>query len=485
MKQGVMKRFTKRIFYIIGLSVFCAGLYAQSLDQAKKLYNEGQYAEAKPAFEKLVKQAPNNGSYNHWYGVCCYETGDLEGAEKHLKVGVNRKVQDSYRYLAEVYFEMYRFDESAELFDEYISLLTKKKQDAEEFQKRKETAENAQRMLEKVEDVQVIDSMVVNKQDFLDAYILSEESGTLTPYNDFFRSAGNTPSVVYMNQKGDKIYYAKKTEDGPLSIYTQSRLIDVWGDEKQLPMNVNSSNDDNYPFVLSDGVTLYYASKGNNSLGGYDIFVTRYNTNSDTYLTPEQLGMPYNSPFNDYMIVFDEAKGLGWFVSDRYQPEDTVCVYLFIPNEGRTRVDGVEIEEKRVRASLASIGSTWKPGSDYSELIQLAHEEMPFGEVEIHKDFEFVINNTLVYYTWEEIKSPEARNYYEKVVALNNQIKEQKEKLGNLRQEYVKGNNARKEQLRPSILQAEELLNSLLTQPGDLEKRARNAEITYLRTTNK
>ena len=87
-----MNWLSNKLFYTIGITLLCGGLHAQSLAEAKKLYNEGKYAEAKPAFEKLVKQAPSNSSYNHWYGVCCYETGDLTGAEKHLKVAVKRKV---------------------------------------------------------------------------------------------------------------------------------------------------------------------------------------------------------------------------------------------------------------------------------------------------------------------------------------------------------------------------------------------------------
>lgn len=43
------------------------------------------------------------------------------------------------------------------------------------------------------------------------------------------------------------------------------------------------------PVCLSDGVTIYYATDGE-GLGGYDIFVTRYNTNTDSYLTPENVG---------------------------------------------------------------------------------------------------------------------------------------------------------------------------------------------------
>lgn len=476
-----MKLLAKKLLCAIGLTVCCGGLQAQSLDQAKKLYNEGKYAEAKPAFERLIKQAPNNSSYNHWYGVCCYETGDLPAAEKHLSFAVKRKVQEAYRYLGEVYYQTYRFDQAAEMFEDYIALLTKKKQPVDAYTAKLDLAENAQRMMEKVEDVQIIDSLVVDKDDFLSAYRLSEESGSLSTYRDFFQTSDAIPSTVYMNQKGDMIYYAHPTDENRFCLFSQSKLIDQWGDEKQLPMNINSNEDDNYPFVLPDGVTVYYASKGNGSLGGYDLFVTRYNLNSDSYLTPEQLGMPYNSPFNDYMMVIDEVKGLGWFVSDRFQPEDKVCVYLFVPNDDRKRVEGEDIEQKRARASIASIRDSWKEGNDYAELIRLAHAEIPYGKDEVQKDFDFVIHNTLVYYTWDEIKSPEARKYYEKVVSLDRQIKELQVKLEELRTAWTQGSSAKREQLAPAILQAEEQLNDLLTQPAEWEKKARNAEIKHLK----
>ena len=233
-----MKRLSKKLLYTLGVTLICGGmqLHAQSLDQAKKLYNDGKYAEAKPVFEKLVKQAPSNASYNQWYGVCCFETGDLAGAEKHLKVAVKRRVQDAYRYLGEVYYQTYRFNEAEEMFDEYITLLTKKKQDVEPYQIRMDLANKASRMLDKVENVQIIDSLVVDKDDFLSAYTLSEESGTLTTYQDFFQTNDPGNSSVYMNQKGDKIYYAHSTDGNHNCLFTQSKLMDQWGDEKQLPM---------------------------------------------------------------------------------------------------------------------------------------------------------------------------------------------------------------------------------------------------------
>jgi tetratricopeptide (TPR) repeat protein len=100
--------------------VFSLSGYAQSLDQAKKWYNDGLYEDAKPAFEKLVKQSPNNSSYSLWYGVCCYETGDLTTAEKYLLLARSRKVTDACRYLATMYTSVYRYKEAAEMWEDYI-----------------------------------------------------------------------------------------------------------------------------------------------------------------------------------------------------------------------------------------------------------------------------------------------------------------------------------------------------------------------------
>jgi len=286
---------------------------------------------------------------------------------------------------------------------------------------------------------------------------------------------------VYMNQRQDKIFYAQNTPDNQFCLFTQSKLMDKWGDKKMLPMNVNSASNENYPFVLTDGVTIYYASTGNSSLGGYDLFVTRYNISSDSYLVPEQMGMPFNSPFNDYMMVIDETKGLGWFVSDRFQSKGKVCVYLFIPNAEHKRLETEDVELKRSRAAIASIKDSWTANATYLNLIQLAHQEILSGTNEVKKDFDFVVSDNLVYYTLSDFASPEAKNYFEKVIALRKQIDELSGKLADMRKSYKAGNKTDKERITPIILQAENQLEELANQPHELEKKARNAEVIFLR----
>ena len=472
----------KKLFILCMGLLFCGSvLQAQTLTQAKQMYNEGKFAEARPVFERLVKQVPSNASYNHWYGVCCYETGELEKAIKPLSFAVKRKVQEAYRYLGEVYFLTYRFPEAVDMYEQYIEILTKRKKDTSAAERRLNVLENAARLVDKVEDIQVIDSVVVDKKDFLSAYTLSEECGSLFTTRDFFGNSGTDSTSLYLNQKGDKVYYSQNAGENHLCLFTQSRLLDSWGDEKQLPMSVNSPSDDNYPFVLSDGVTMYYSSKKEESLGGYDLFITRYNMETDTYLAPEQMGMPFNSPYNDYMMVIDEVKGLGWFVSDRFQPEGKVCVYLFIPDETHQRVESEDIELKRAWASLMPIRTTWKEGADYSQQIALAHEEIPYGKQEKKVDFEFPVSPTKVYYTWDEFRSPQAKALYKQALALHNRIDKLEKQLESMRKDYASASAARKEQLAANIVQAEGNLLELSAQPAELEKQARNAEAPHLR----
>ena len=470
----------KNILFFL-LCFLLTSLSAQTLEQARGMYGRGQYAEAKPVFQKYVKSQPANGNYNLWYGVCCLETGEPAEALKHLESAVKRRVPSGQLYLARAYNDLYRFEEAIETYETYISDLRKRKRSTEEAEQLLEKSKSNLRMLKGVEEVCFIDSFVVDKEKFLDAYKISPESGKLFMYDTYFNDSGKEGGTVYETELGNKLYYSEMQPDSTLSILSRNKLLDKWSDGSLLPGSINEAMNADYPYVLTDGITIYYASDGPGSMGGYDIFVTRYNTNTDSYLMPENVGMPFNSPYNDYMMVFDEVKGLGWFVSDRFQPEGKACVYLFIPNPEHKRVESEDIEVKRARAAITAIRDSWKESSDYADLIRLSHTEIPYGEKKIEKDFEFIIGNNIVYYKLDDINSPEAKGYYEKVVALNKQIKELNEKLDGLRVSYAEGNKARKEQLKPTILQAEEQLNALLEQPGELEKKARNAEINYLK----
>ena len=81
--------------FALGLT---SSMMAQNLEQAKKLFLEGEFEKAKPVFQSLVKKAPSNANYNYWYGACCYETGEKVEAQPYLEKSAARKVIDAVSY---------------------------------------------------------------------------------------------------------------------------------------------------------------------------------------------------------------------------------------------------------------------------------------------------------------------------------------------------------------------------------------------------
>ena len=247
-----------------------------------------------------------------------------------------------------------------------------------------------------------------------------------------------------------------------------------------LPGSINASGNANYPFVLSDGVTVYYASDGE-GLGGYDIFVTRYNTNTDTYLVPDNVGMPFNSPYNDYMYVIDEYNNLGWFASDRFQPEGKVCIYVFIPNTSKQTYNYEAMEQQQIirLAQIHSLKETWKDKQAVTEALQRLEAAISHKPKERRAmDFEFVIDDHTTYYLMSDFKSAKAKSLFQRYQQMEKDYYQQEEKLNSLRQQYAGANQQGKEKMAPAILDLEKRVLQMSEELDTLEVNVRNAEKT-------
>ncbi|WP_294472706.1 hypothetical protein [uncultured Bacteroides sp.] len=469
----------KYILFLI-CSLFFGEVSAQTLEQARTMFTKGDYENAKPVFKKYVTSQPSNGNYNFWYGVCCLKTGEAEEAVKPLEMAVKKRVSGGQLYLGQAYNDTYRFEDAVNCFEEYIADLKKRKRATEEAELLLEKSKADLRMLKGVEEVCIIDSFVVNKATFLDAYKISEESGKLFTFNDFFQTEGDNSGTVYETEIGNKIYYSEKSEKGSLDIFSKNKLLNEWSSGRPLPGSINDSGNANYPFVMADGVTIYYASDGE-GLGGYDIFVTRYNTNTDTYLVPENVGMPFNSPYNDYMYVVDEYNNLGWFASDRFQPEDTVCIYVFIPNSSKQTYNYESMEKEQIirLAQIHSLKESWKDQQMVNEALQRLKAAITHKPQERRAmDFEFIIDDNTTYYFLSDFKSAKAKQLFQQYQQMEKDFVQQEEKLNNLRQQYANANNQGKEKMAPAILDLEKRILQMSGELDVLGINVRNAEKT-------
>ena len=220
-------------------------------------------------------------------------------------------------------------------------------------------------MLDNTQQIIFIDSIVVKKQDFLQYYRLTAEAGTIIGYNQFFKSEEHPYSTVYVNQLGNKCWYANNGK-----LYASDLLNRQWSQPTELE-GLGTFQQANYPYMLSDGTTFFFAAISDEGLGGLDIYVSRYDTETDRFLQAENLGLPFNSEANDYMYVIDELNDIGYFATDRRQPDGMVCIYTFIPNQRRTTYPTDEMEKETVcsRARIDRIADTWGNGVERKDAL--------------------------------------------------------------------------------------------------------------------
>jgi len=312
----------KKILVILFIFIGLLNVSAQSVNTAENQFNDGQYTEALHSYEKLLKQSPSSILYLYRYARCLQETGDYYTAINYFK-----KAGDKYKLkhfcIAECYFHTNQMEEAIEAYQTYLNV--KPDTDRKDYVLDQiEKAKKLQRYLRRVSKVVLLDSFDLPKDSILSVYQLSDEAGTLTKDSCFFG---------YKNQFGNRWTYATPVDSLHSILVRQYRLLNTWGDTDILPDRVNQCSEQNSPYWLSDGVTLYFSANNPDGLGGLDIYVTRYNTSSETYTIPENIGLPFNSFGNDYLYVLDETKGVGYWATDQYSTPDSVRVYKFESTE--------------------------------------------------------------------------------------------------------------------------------------------------------
>jgi outer membrane protein OmpA-like peptidoglycan-associated protein len=132
-----------------------------------------------------------------------------------------------------------------------------------------------------------------------------------TPENNYVYPA--------ISPDGQKLFFAAERGDGlgGLDIYMTTRTKKGnWTKTENLGAVVNTPQNEGFPFVATDG-KLYFCSKGHPTFGGYDIFVTQYDSTKGEWLKPVNVGPPINSSYDDISICFDKRGQRGAFTSMR------------------------------------------------------------------------------------------------------------------------------------------------------------------------
>jgi len=161
-----------------------------------------------------------------------------------------------------------------------------------------------------------------------------ESNGQKDIYESKLKGTSWTDPVIFNFQVSSpkaNEEHATYSDDG-WSIYftrdndTRGNGYDIYNSKMQSKLNqdyaaatgmitMNSKFNDGPIYLHIDGETMYLASQGNESIGGYDIFVSRKYRGAWT--TPVNMGYPINTPYDDFFFASTANGKFAYISSNR------------------------------------------------------------------------------------------------------------------------------------------------------------------------
>lgn len=181
--------------------------------------------------------------------------------------------------------------------------------------------------------------------------------------------------------------------------------------------NINTSQDEDAPFIDKIDNTLYFSSKGHNSIGEYDIFQSDFNPETGKWTLAKNLGMPINSTNDDIYFIKQDEKPIALFTSRReggfgdadiYEvnfetgPEAIVHCYLKFPD--MEKGDLKDLQLTLINTESGSQEGLYRPNKNLMSMILIAALNKPYKIILEGKNIEPLILNTIFTKSNEELE---------------------------------------------------------------------------------
>ena len=143
-------------------------------------------------------------------------------------------------------------------------------------------------------------------------------------------------SAATISADGNTLFFASKRDGGlgGKDIWmTRKSPTGEWAEPQNLGSNINTPYDEDFPNLFYDGSTLYFSSKGHNSMGGFDYFKSTWNPETNEWSLAENIGFPLNTPEDNVCISFTEDKRHAYISAWRKDSYGDLDIYKVKFNE--------------------------------------------------------------------------------------------------------------------------------------------------------
>ncbi|NLL29079.1 MAG: OmpA family protein [Bacteroidales bacterium] len=171
-------------------------------------------------------------------------------------------------------------------------------------------------------------NVFTNKLEIYSAKLIDGKFVEITPfkYNNKEEYSVGHPAI---SPDGDILYFVSDMPGGvgETDIYYCVKNVDgTWETPQNAGTTINTSGKEMFPVIEKNG-DLYFSSNGHPGMGGLDMF--RSTGSKETWSEPENLKHPFNSPKDDFAILFTEEGKTGFFTSNRDGGEGADDIYSF------------------------------------------------------------------------------------------------------------------------------------------------------------
>lgn len=313
------------------------GSSEEMAEKATELFQNEQYIQAFPLYSQLLSLDRESPELSYRFGVCLLysDRRDTYAPITHLKKALNQVSDvDLYYHLGFAYHINYNFPAAISFYEDYKSKAGRKAKPSFEVDRKIEMCRNGMKMMKSVKDLFVLEKNEVSRDEFFRSYSLHGYGGKMIRKPEDFLTKEDQKKTsndfIFFNSKANDIFYSaySKQNKDQKDIYKRTKLPEGgWSEPERLPNTINTPYDDDYVVMMPDGKTIYFSSKGHNTIGGFDIFKSVYNDQSKTWSIPENVNFPFNTPVDDILFVSDTSEATAWFASVRSSVDDKIMVY--------------------------------------------------------------------------------------------------------------------------------------------------------------
>ena len=318
--------------------------------EASQYFETGKYREALIRYQGLLKRYPKDGIFSYYCGLTLLNMNrNIPDAIDYLEFAsskTNVPVVVFY-FLGEAYSRNYQFPEAKKSYELFAASSTKKEQKELIPSHLAEMSSNAIDLTSSYNQVEILSTSLFTFSDSLYTMRVVGSGGQLLSKPSEILSVSEKPGdltslmfIPWNREKGDILFYSgyEKNKKEGADIFMIKALNGHRFGEPVAVEAVNTEYDEVLPYYDPVGNDLFFASKGHNSMGGFDLFKSHYDTERNNWSSPINLGFPVNSPFNEFLLIPGTDLGSMILITDRQGLDSMITIYKLQIREPRIQL---------------------------------------------------------------------------------------------------------------------------------------------------